>query len=152
MAAAGKQAEEALHKTMEEYNGQYLMLVEGSIPTEDEAYCCIGGRSALSLVKEAAEGAKAIIAWGNCASAGCIQAANPNPTGAKPVHKVIKGKPIINVRVVPDCQSYGRVIVHLLLSVDPAARRTQNWPAAFIPRVCLLPSSNYDAGFCPDVG
>ncbi len=33
-AAAGHQAEEALHETMKKYNGEYLMLVEGSVPTE----------------------------------------------------------------------------------------------------------------------
>ena len=81
-AAAGKQAEEALHDTMKKYQGQYLMLVEGSIPTDDGGiYCCIGGRTALDIVKEAAAGAKAIVCWGSCASNGCIQAANPNPTG-----------------------------------------------------------------------
>ena len=34
-AAAGKQAEEALHNTMTKNKGEYLMLVEGSIPTEE---------------------------------------------------------------------------------------------------------------------
>ena len=34
-AAAGKQAEEALHATMTKYKGEYLMLVEGSVPTAD---------------------------------------------------------------------------------------------------------------------
>ena len=33
MAAAGKQAEEALHSTMEKYKGEYLMMVEGTVPT-----------------------------------------------------------------------------------------------------------------------
>ena len=62
-AAAGHQAEKALHDTMTKYRGQYLMLVEGSIPTgADGAYCCIGGRTALDICQEAAEGAKAIIA------------------------------------------------------------------------------------------
>ena len=40
-AAAGKQAEEALHATMKKYRGEYLMLVEGSVPTaEGGIYCC----------------------------------------------------------------------------------------------------------------
>ena len=61
-AAAGHQAEEALHSTMEKYHGDYIMLVEGSIPTKDDGiYCTIGGRTALEIVKEAADGAKAII-------------------------------------------------------------------------------------------
>src|SRR5512137_1883488 len=115
-AAAGKQAEEALHNTMTKYKGEYLMLVEGSIPTaEGGVYCCIGGRTAEDIVMEAAAGAKAIVAWGSCASHGCIQAANPNPTSATPVHKLVSGIPIINV---PGCPPIGEVmaatIVHIL--------------------------------------
>jgi len=115
-AAAGFQAEEALRQTMEKFHGQYIMTVEGAVPTKDGGiYCTIGGRTALDIVKEAAAGAKAIIAWGSCASNGCIQAANPNPTGAQPVHKIINDKPIINV---PGCPPIAEVmagtIVHVL--------------------------------------
>ena len=115
-AAAGHQAEAALKSTMEKYKGQYLMLVEGSIPTEaDGVYCCIGGRTAVDIVKEAAAGAKAIVAWGSCASNGCIQAAKPNPTSATPVDRVVTGVPIIKV---PGCPPIAEVmagtIVHLL--------------------------------------
>ena len=115
-AAAGKQAEEALHQTMTKYKGEYLMLVEGAVPTADGGiYCCIAGRTALDIVREAAAGAKAIVAWGSCASNGCIQAAHPNPTGATPVHRVVSGTPVINV---PGCPPIAEVmagtIVHLL--------------------------------------
>jgi hydrogenase small subunit len=150
MAAAGHQAEAALHKTMEEHKGNYLMLVEGSIPTANEAYCCIGGKSALQIVREVAEGAKAVIAWGNCASAGCVQAAEPNPTGAKPVHKVIKGKPIINVQGCPPiAEVMAGVVVHLLTfdaipQLDGLGR-----PKSFYSRrvhdTCYR-RPNYDAG------
>jgi hydrogenase small subunit len=98
----GRSGREGLHDTMAKYPGEYLMLVEGSIPTgADGVYCCIAGRTALDIVKEAAAGAKAIVAWGSCASNGCIQAAAPNPTGATPVHKIITGKPIIKVPGLP---------------------------------------------------
>src|SRR5512136_558066 len=89
-AAAGFQAEEALHATMDKYKGAYIMAVEGSVPTGDGGvYCTIGGRTALDIVKEAAAGAKAVVAWGSCASNGCVQSAYPNPTGATPIHKVL---------------------------------------------------------------
>ncbi len=59
-AAAGHQAHEALKTAMEKNKGKYLMLVEGSVPlAEDGVYCCIGGRSAVDIVKEAAAGAAA---------------------------------------------------------------------------------------------
>jgi len=150
-AAAGRQAEEALRETMTKHKGEYLMLVEGSIPTEDDGvYCCIGGRTALDIVKEAAGGAKAVIAWGSCASNGCIQAAKPNPTGATPAHKVISGVPVINV---PGCPPIAEVmagtVVHLLAfdripQLDGLGR-----PKAFYSRrvhdTCYR-RPNYDAG------
>ena len=115
-AAAGHQAEEALHETMQKYKGEYIMTVEGSVPTKDGGiYCTIAGRTALDTVREAAEGAKAILSWGSCASNGCIQAANPNPTGATPIHKIITNKPVVNI---PGCPPIAEVmtgvIVHLL--------------------------------------
>lgn len=115
-AAAGHQAEEALHQTMEAYHGQYIMTVEGSVPTKDGGiYCTIGGRTALDIVREAASGAAAIICWGSCASNGCIQAAKPNPTGAQPIHKVITNKPVINVPGCPPiAEVMAGVIVHML--------------------------------------
>jgi hydrogenase small subunit len=150
MAAAGHQAEEALHQTMEKYHGEYLMLVEGSIPTGNDAYCCIGGRSSLDIVREAAEGASAIIAWGNCASSGCVQAASPNPTGAQPVHKVIHGKPIINVQGCPPiAEVMAGIIVHLLTFERIPQLDGLGRPKAFYSRrvhdTCYR-RPNYDAG------
>lgn len=150
MAAAGHQAEAALKKSMEDHYGEYIMLVEGSIPTGNEAYCCIGGRSALEIVREAAEGAKAIIAWGNCASAGCVQAADPNPTGAKPVHKVLKGKTVINVQGCPPiAEVMAGTIVHILAFERIPQLDGLNRPKAFYSRrvhdTCYR-RPNYDAG------
>src|SRR5208282_38972 len=53
MAAAGHQAEEVLAQTIKNNGGNYIALVEGSIPTgADGAYCTIGGRSALQIARE----------------------------------------------------------------------------------------------------
>ena len=49
MAAAGEQAEAAKEETMKKYYGNYLLMIEGSLPTKDEAYCCVGGKSALQI-------------------------------------------------------------------------------------------------------
>jgi hydrogenase small subunit len=150
-AAAGHQAEAALHTTMDKHKGEYLMLVEGSVPTgADGVYCCIGGRTSLDILQEAAEGAKAIVAWGSCASNGCIQGAKPNPTGATPIHKLISGKPIINV---PGCPPIAEVmagtIVHLLAFERIPQLDGLGRPRAFYSRrvhdTCYR-RPNYDAG------
>jgi hydrogenase small subunit len=150
-AAAGFQAEAALHNTMKNYKGQYLMIVEGSVPTgEDGAYCCIAGRSALDIVQEAAEGAKAIMAWGSCSATGCVQMAKPNPTSAKPISKIISGKPIVKV---PGCPPIGEVmagvLVHLLSFDRLPELDSQGRPLAFYSRrihdTCYR-RPNYDAG------
>jgi hydrogenase small subunit len=115
-AAAGVQAEECLRRTIKDRRGEYLLMVEGSVPMAEEGiYCVIGGRTALDIVQDAADGAKAVVAWGNCACAGCVQAAKPNPTRATPIHKVITGKPIINVQGCPPiAEVMAGVVVHLL--------------------------------------
>jgi hydrogenase small subunit len=151
MAAAGKQAEEALHAAMSKYKGEYLMLVEGSVPLEnDGVYCCIGGRTALDIVKEAAHGAKAIVCWGSCASNGCIQGANPNPTGATPIQKVISDRPIINVPGCPPiAEVMAGVVVHLLAFERIPQLDGLGRPKAFYSRrvhdTCYR-RPNYDAG------
>ncbi len=43
MAASGFQAEEAMKNTMTKYKGEYILCVEGSVPTDaDGVYCMIG--------------------------------------------------------------------------------------------------------------
>jgi hydrogenase small subunit len=151
MAAAGHQAEKSLKDTMTKYKGEYLLLMEGSVPVEENGiYCCIGGRTMIDIVKEAAAGAKAIVAWGSCASNGCIQAAHPNPTGARPIHKIISDKPIINVPGCPPiAEVMAGVIVHLLAFERIPQLDGLGRPKAFYSRrvhdTCYR-RPNYDAG------
>jgi hydrogenase small subunit len=98
MAAAGHQAEELLEELLVKYKGQYILAVEGNPPlNEDGMFCIQSGKPFLEKLQKVAKDAKAIIAWGSCASWGCVQAAKPNPTQATPIHKVITDKPIIKV-------------------------------------------------------
>jgi hydrogenase small subunit len=100
-AAAGHQAEAALKTAMDTHAGKYVCIVEGAIPTKENGiYCMIGGRTALDIVTEVAGKAGAVIAIGSCASWGGVASADPNPTGASPVHAVFKEKPVVNI---PGC-------------------------------------------------
>ena len=103
MAAAGFQAEEALKGVVKDNAGQFIAVVEGSIPTgADGAYCTIGGRSALDIARDVCGKAAATIAAGTCATYGGLPAASPNPTGALGVADAVPGvKNLINLSACP---------------------------------------------------
>ena len=118
IAAAGYQAEALKDEAIKKYYGKYILVIEGSIPYGSFGYCTIGGKSAAEQFKEAAAGAEAIIAWGNCASSGCIQKARPNPTDTKPVHQVFSGKPVINVQGCPPIADVMAGVITYMLTFE----------------------------------
>ncbi|MBW1814125.1 MAG: hydrogenase small subunit [Deltaproteobacteria bacterium] len=100
---AGHQAEEFRAKSIEENKGKFILVCEGSIPVKDGGiYCKVAGRTALEILKETAPKAAAVISFGSCAAWGGVPAADPNPTGATPVYKILEGTgiPVINI---PGC-------------------------------------------------
>ncbi len=132
-AAAGKQAEAAKQKTMQDYGGKYLLVVEGS-PTVGSGgvYCTIGGRTSVDILQEAAKGAMAVVAYGSCAVNTCIQGARPNPTQAVSVSRIVRDKAVINV---PGCPPIAEVItgtiVHYLTFGTIPELTNQGRPKAF---------------------
>jgi len=114
-AAAGHQVEEIRKKLIAEHPGEYVLAVEGNAPTKDGGvYCTVAGETFEKILLESAEHAKFVIAWGSCASNGCVQAAAPNPTGAKPIHQLVHGKPIVKI---PGCPPIAEVMTGLLAYV-----------------------------------
>jgi hydrogenase small subunit len=119
MAAAGHQAEKQLEEIKKKYKGNYILAVEGNPPlNEDGMFCIEGGRPFVEILKETAADAKAVIAWGACASWGCVQAAKPNPTRATPIDKVISGKPIVKVPGCPPIAEVMTGVVTYMLTFD----------------------------------
>jgi hydrogenase small subunit len=112
-AASGHAAEAAREKAMEENHGQYLLIVDGSLPGPDSnpGYSTIAGISNYQMLMEAVEGAAAVVAVGTCASFGGLPGAAPNPTGAVSVMDLVKDKPVINV---PGCPPVPMVITGVL--------------------------------------
>ena len=124
MAASGFQAEQNLEDAIEKYKGRYVLMVEGGVPTALEGqYLTIGahGKTGLENAKEASEHAAAIFAIGTCSSFGGIQAANPNPTAAKPL-SAVTNKPVINVPGCPPSEKniVGNVIHFILFGTLPS--------------------------------
>jgi hydrogenase small subunit len=114
-AGAGAQVEAYRQQVMRDYRGRYVLVVEGSIPSGDDGvYCTVGGRSALDLLSEAADGAKAIVATGNCASYGGIPRARPDPTAARSVSQLLAGRTVINI---PGCPAIPEVTAGTLATL-----------------------------------
>ena len=115
-AGAGHQAEAARHASMEANKGKYILVVDGSIPTRDGGiYCKVANKTILEHVEEGAANAAAIIAIGSCASWGGIPSSGPNPTGAKAVHEIIQGKPIVNIPgCPPNPYNFLATVLHFL--------------------------------------
>ena len=112
-AAAGHNAEEAMHKAMEANAGKYIAVIEGAIPMKDGGvYCMVGGRTALDITRDVASKAAAVVAIGSCASWGGIPSSDPNPTGAVGVHEIVKDKPVVNL---PGCPANPYILLGTVL-------------------------------------
>ena len=114
-AAAGHQVEEIRKQIIRDHPGEYVLAVEGNAPTKDGGvYCTVAGESFQDILRETAEHARFVIAWGSCATNGCVQAASPNPTGARPVSELVHDKAIVNV---PGCPPIAEVMTGVLTYV-----------------------------------
>jgi len=112
MAASGAAAEGARAAAETESAGNYLLLVDGSVPLKDGGiYSTIAGRTNLEMLQEAAVDAAAVVAIGSCAAYGGVPGAAPNPTGAVPITRIVKDKPVVNV---PGCPPIPTVITGVL--------------------------------------
>ncbi len=119
-AGAGHQAEEFRINSMKENEGKYILVVDGAIPTKDGGiYCKIAGHTALDLLKDMGSKAAACIAIGSCSSWGGIPSADPNPTGAKPVHAIFADSgiktPVVNIPgCPPNPYNFLSTVLHFL--------------------------------------
>ena len=87
---------------------------------QPEKKTAAGGKTQVELVREAAEGAAAVIAIGSCAAWGGVQSATPNPTGAVGTHEVIPHKTVINV---PGCPPRPEALLDGLLKLQEKIQR-----------------------------
>ncbi|BDG04049.1 hydrogenase small subunit [Anaeromyxobacter oryzae] len=124
MAAGAEAAIQAMDLAVQANDGQFILVVEGGVPTAAGGrYCVIGERAGvpitlLDAVKELGPRAARVIAVGTCAAYKGVAGAGANPTGVQPLGDVLAGrtaKPVINV---PGCpappEQLFQVVVNLL--------------------------------------
>lgn len=131
MAGAGKRAEEALQRVMREHKGEYIVVVEGAIPTADDGvYCTIGGKSALDIARRVCANAAINIAVGACAWDGGLVRSNPNPTGAVGLSEAVPGiQNLVNLGGCPhNPANTAAVLVHYLTFHELPALDQYNRP------------------------
>jgi hydrogenase small subunit len=124
MAAAGEMAVQAMEDTAKRQKGEYVLVVDGAVPTADGGvYGAVGERNGkpvtmVQRVTELAKDAMAVLAMGTCASFGGIPAAPPNPTGCVSVQKALAAaciqKPLINI---PGCPPHPDWFVGTVASI-----------------------------------
>jgi NiFe hydrogenase small subunit HydA len=122
MAASGKAAEQVFRNAIN-CPGGYFCVIEGAIPTAAEGnYGHVGGRTMLEITTSVASRAQAVIAFGACANFGGIQAAYPNPTGAKGANEALADAGIKAINVAgcpPNPVNLVGTIAHLILHGMP---------------------------------
>ncbi|AGL00896.1 hydrogenase small subunit [Desulfoscipio gibsoniae] len=105
MTAEGDMCTGVLKETLAKHAGEYILIVEGTVPTRSNGlYCVVGHRNgepytALAAVQELGAAAGYVVAVGTCAAFGGPYAAHPNPSHGKSVQEVLTRR-VINV---PGC-------------------------------------------------
>ncbi len=122
MASAGDQAIKVLDDALMNQKGKFILVVEGSIPTQaDGAYCTVGEKGGKPVTiydwtVKLGNASQAVLNVGTCSAYGGIPAGTPNPTGAKAVRDILPNATMINI---PGCPPHPDwvigTIAHVLL-------------------------------------
>lgn len=120
----GHAAIQVLENAVKTNRKDFVLIVEGSIPTKSDEYCTIGemdGRfiGAREWIQKLGANAIALVAVGSCATFGGIpgakiRATGDNPTGATSLQKMFPDKKVINI---PGCPPHPDWMVGTLLHV-----------------------------------
>ena len=125
MGGTGHTAIEVLLQAVEKNRNDFILIVEGSVPTLNDMYCTVGldrhehHVGAKYWVEELGARAHAIVAVGSCSAFGGIPGAEvradgSNPTGAKPVSEILPDKTVINI---PGCPPHPTWMVGSLVAL-----------------------------------
>jgi hydrogenase small subunit len=116
---------EVIRDAVDKKRKDYILIVEGSIPTASNNYCTIGivNDQHISMEKwvtELGKNAKTVVAVGTCAAFGGIPAARGDVTGAKPLSAILKNREIVNIQGCPAYPDWVVLtLIHILLHGKP---------------------------------
>lgn len=123
MTAAGDLAMQTLDQSATQYKDQFILVIEGAIPTGASGnYCIIGEVNGVPLTMQQAvlkygPMAKYVVAAGTCASFGGVPASGANSTGCQSVNTILTGKttnPIVNLS---GCPVHPTILIQSLLDL-----------------------------------
>ena len=123
MTASGDLAMQTLDQSATLYKGQFILVIEGAVPTGANGnYCVIGEVNGVPLTMQQAvlkygPMAKYVVAAGTCASFGGVAAAAPNATGSSSASSILSGKttnPVVNLS---GCPVHPTVLIQTLLDL-----------------------------------
>lgn len=123
MTASGESAMQALENAANMYNGQFILVIEGAIPSGTKKnYCIIGELNGVEMTMEAAAlkygpKAKYVVAAGTCASFGGVASAAPNNTGCVSVKTLLSGKTVKPVINLSGCPVHPTAMIQTLLDL-----------------------------------
>ncbi|MGV8981403.1 hydrogenase small subunit [Clostridium sp.] len=139
MTASGELAMQTLDQSATLYKGQFILVIEGAVPTGvDGNYCIMGEVNGVPLTMQQAvlkygPMAKYVVAAGTCASFGGVSAA-ASSTVCQSAKTILTGKttnPIVNL---PGCPVHPTVLIQSLLDlilIGKPAVDTYNRPTKY---------------------
>ncbi|SHI66321.1 hydrogenase small subunit [Geosporobacter subterraneus DSM 17957] len=157
MAAAAKDAMEQANPEVQMIKNNYILIVEGAIPTAQEGIHCIIGEknhqpwTALQAVRELAADAKHIIAIGTCAAFRGVAGAGSNSTAVRSVEEVLGSGYKSKIVNLPGCPVHpyiiGETIIKLIAGI-PVTKDSKNRPLGLYSEKKLHDKVN-DINNCP---
>ena len=123
MTASGDLAMQTLDQCATQYKDQFILVIEGAVPTGSNGnYCIIGEVNGVPLTMQQAvlkygPMAKYVVAAGTCASFGGVPAAFTNNTACQSAKTILTGKttnPVVNLS---GCPVHPTVLIQSLLDL-----------------------------------
>ncbi|HEX7489367.1 MAG TPA: hydrogenase small subunit, partial [Anaeromyxobacteraceae bacterium] len=142
MAGGGDLAIRTMDLAAQANDGQFILIVEGGVPTAEQGrYCIIGERDGnpitlLDAVNQLGPRASRVLAVGTCAAYGGVAGAGDNWTGVASLSDVLAGKlakPVINVPGCPAPPEQLFAIVVGILAGGQYALDADGRPATCFP-------------------